>query len=267
MAKNSKEISRVDQGRLVKSNVLLAVLHGLQAVAVIVLSNSDGWPITTNYLTLDSVATKVSGQPVLASATRTLFSINLAYIVAAFFIMSALAHLVIATVYKKQYLADLAKGVNRARWVEYSASASTMMIGIGLLSGVNDIASLLMLFSLVAIMNLLGLLMELSNIGKLKPNWSSYILGCFAGIIPWVAFAMYVWSASAYGSSGIPTFVYWIYLSIFLFFNCFALNMYLQYKRKGKWANYLYGERVYMLLSLVAKSALAWQVFAGTLRP
>ena len=27
------------------------------------------------------------------------------------------------------------------------------------------------------------------------------------------------------------------------------------------------GERTYMLLSLFAKSALAWQVFAGTLRP
>lgn len=43
--------------------------------------------------------------------------------------------------------------------------------------------------------------------------------------------------------------------------------MYLQYKKVGKWENYLHGEKVYILLSLVAKSALAWQVFAGTLRP
>ena len=28
-----------------------------------------------------------------------------------------------------------------------------------------------------------------------------------------------------------------------------------------------YGERAYIILSLVAKSLLAWQVFAGTLRP
>jgi len=41
----------------------------------------------------------------------------------------------------------------------------------------------------------------------------------------------------------------------------------LQYKKVGKWQDYLYGERVYIILSLVAKSLLAWQVFAGTLRP
>jgi hypothetical protein len=43
--------------------------------------------------------------------------------------------------------------------------------------------------------------------------------------------------------------------------------MILQYKRVGKWKDYLYGERVYIILSLVEKSALAWQVFAGTIRP
>jgi hypothetical protein len=61
--------------------------------------------------------------------------------------------------------------------------------------------------------------------------------------------------------------VYGIYVSIFVFFNIFALNMALQYRRVGRWRDYLYGERAYMLLSLSAKSALAWQVFAGTLRP
>ncbi|HEX2420155.1 MAG TPA: heliorhodopsin HeR, partial [Acidimicrobiia bacterium] len=62
-----------------------------------------------------------------------------------------------------------------------------------------------------------------------------------------------------------PGFVYGIFFSLFLFFNIFALNMWLQYRRVGRWRNYLFGERVYVLLSLVAKSALAWQVFGGTL--
>jgi hypothetical protein len=54
---------------------------------------------------------------------------------------------------------------------------------------------------------------------------------------------------------------------LFVFFFCFALNIWLQYKKAGKLRDYVYGEAVYILLSLVAKSALAWQVFAGTLRP
>ena len=56
-------------------------------------------------------------------------------------------------------------------------------------------------------------------------------------------------------------------VQIAIFFNIFALNMFLQYKKVGKWKDYLHGERAYIILSLVAKSALAWQVFVGTLRP
>jgi hypothetical protein len=40
---------------------------------------------------------------------------------------------------------------------------------------------------------------------------------------------------------------------------------YLQYKKVGKWSDYLRGEKTYITLSLIAKSALAWQVFVGTL--
>ena len=47
----------------------------------------------------------------------------------------------------------------------------------------------------------------------------------------------------------------------------FALVQYLQYKPVGKWSDYLRGERAYIILSLVAKSLLAWQIFANTLIP
>jgi hypothetical protein len=56
-------------------------------------------------------------------------------------------------------------------------------------------------------------------------------------------------------------------VSLFVFFNSFAINQVLQYRQIGPWRNYLFGEAVYVALSLVAKSALAWQVFANTLVP
>lgn len=268
LSKKPSSSKKITPQRLRRWNIVLACLHASQAILVLILSKaSTGWPVSTNYLTIDSVASQASGKPVLAAATHTLFSVNLAYFVVAFFMMSAIAHTLIATVYRKRYEAELAKGVNRARWIEYGFSASTMMVAIGLLSGIYDISSMIMIFALVMIMNLLGLVMEVYNQGKDKPSWLSYWIGCLAGIVPWIVFAIYTWGASVYGAEGVPTFVYWIYVSIFLFFNSFAINMYLQYKGKGKWSDYLYGERVYMILSLVAKSALAWQVFAGTLRP
>jgi hypothetical protein len=59
--------------------------------------------------------------------------------------------------------------------------------------------------------------------------------------------------------------VYGIFVSLFILFNISALNQWLQYRRLGRWSDYLVGERAYITLSLVAKSLLAWQVFAGTL--
>ena len=144
-----------------------------------------------------------------------------------------------------------------------------MMVAISMLVGIYNIVSLSLVFILVAVMNLTGLIMELYNQKSEKtekPNWLSFKVGSLAGIAPWLAIAFTFWLSADSGSSP-PTFVYWIFVSIFLFFNCFAVNMYLQYKKIGPWRNYIFGEKVYIYLSLFAKSALAWQVFIGTLRP
>jgi len=195
-----------------------------------------------------------------------LFELSLPILIVLFLFMSAAAHFIIATVYNKKYNDNLDKGINKARWIEYSLSASTMMVAIVLLVGIYDAMSLLMIFMLVAIMNLLGLVMEIHNQTTKKTNWISYWVGCLAGAIPWIAVAFYMWLGADNGSKA-PDFVYWIFVSIFLFFNCFAINMVLQYKKIGPWKDYLYGERMYIILSLIAKTLLAWQVFAGVLRP
>jgi hypothetical protein len=41
--------------------------------------------------------------------------------------------------------------------------------------------------------------------------------------------------------------------------------MVLQYRQVGPWRSYIFGERSYIVVSLVAKSLLAWQVFANVL--
>jgi hypothetical protein len=247
-------------------NWVLAGLHAAQGVAVVILSKDALFPVTTSYLTVDPIV-GTAGEPALVLATRHLFDINLAYTVAAFFFMSSLAHLYIATIYRKKYEHNLEHGLNKARWFEYALSASTMMLGIAMLAGVTDISTLALIFGATAVMNLCGLIMEVHNQHTPKTNWLSFNVGTLAGIFPWVAVGLYMWGANQYGDGQIPTFVYWIYVSMFVFFSSFALNMWLQYRKKGKWADYIYGEKAYMVLSLVAKSLLAWQVFAGTLRP
>jgi hypothetical protein len=244
-------------------NLLMAALHFIQAAAVLAISdpNKGVVPITVNFLKFNP---ETNG---LFPATEQIAEVNMAWFVIIFFLICSIAHLFVATVYRKSYEHDLALGINKVRWYEYALSASVMMIAISFLSGIYDLSSLVMIFTLDALMNLLGLAMEVHNSKATKVNWLTYSLGTLAGIVPWLVFAIYVISASQFGGGNIPTFVYWIYVSIFLFFNSFAINMILQYKKVGPWKDYLYGERVYIILSLVAKSLLAWQVFAGTLRP
>lgn len=259
MAKKSQSVSAKLE-RLHKFNLIMAGLHAVQALLVLILSTDFKLPILGSYLKFNT-ATKQ-----LDPTNKVLFDLPLVWLLVGFFVLSSVAHLVIATIYRKTYERNLKKGMNKARWIEYSLSASTMMVAISLLVGIYDIGSLGMIFALTAIMNLLGLAMETTNQDLEKPRWITYLIGCLAGIVPWAVVVLY-FVLSAQNGSAAPTFVYWIFVSIFIFFNLFAINMILQYKKVGKWSDYLYGERAYIILSLVAKSLLAWQVFAGTLRP
>ena len=234
-------------------------MHAAQGIAVVALATDFTLPLNLGFLQLGAGQT-------LEPATRTVAEVPLAWLVAAFLFMSSAAHLIIATAGRARYERELAKGINRFRWVEYAFSASTMMVAIAMLVGIYDLATLSAIFILTAVMNLMGLVMEIINQGARRRNWLPFWIGCLAGVAPWIAVALYLASGAAYGSPA-PGFVYGIFGSIFVFFNCFAFNMVLQYKKIGKWSDYLYGERAYLLLSLFAKSALAWQVFGGTLRP
>jgi len=115
-------------------------------------------------------------------------------------------------------------------------------------------------------MNLLyctiGFLMEKYEVPG-APSWISFNFGSIMGIIPWLCIGIYMVSPSVDASP--PAFVYGIFISLFVFFNIFAVNMYMQYRRIGLWRDYLFGEKSYIVLSLSAKSLLAWQVFSGTL--
>ena len=244
-----------------KFNLFMAVLHFAQGVAILWLSNSFALPVNSAFLKFSFSKMK------LIPNVETLFELRIGPMIAIFLFLSALAHLLISLPgINDWYNRNLAKGINYARWIEYFFSSGVMIVIIAMLVGIYDIASLLLLFFLNGMMILFGWMMELQNQSTTKTNWTAFYFGCIAGLVTWVVIAIYLFGAGG-NQNKAPDFVYWIYFSIFLFFNCFAANQVLQYKKIGPWRDYLYGERVYIILSLVAKSLLAWQVFVGTLRP
>jgi hypothetical protein len=235
----------------------MGLVHAAQAVAVLALSNDFALPVTATYLT----GPPGGGAPELTS----LYDVRLGWGVATFLAMSAVAHWVVASpgVFG-WYTANLRRGRNPARWLEYSVSASVMIVLIAQLNGISDAAALLALFGVNAAMILFGWLQEHYE-SPGSGGWLPFVFGCIAGAVPWLAVVLYVVSPGSSSAASPPGFVYGIIVSLFVFFNIFAVNQLLQYKQVGRWRDYLYGEYVYIALSLVAKSALAWQVFAGAL--
>lgn len=243
--------------RLRVYNAVMGFFHAAQGVAILALSNDFRLPVTASFL---------QGPPgTPPGPPETLFEVPLGLAVALFVFFSAAAHflLVLPGVFK-WYVKNLKRSRNYARWIEYSFSSSLMIVLIAMLPGIFDIAALIALFGVNAMMILFGLLMEHYE-SPGTPHWLPYIFGCIAGIVPWVAIGIYVWSPGSVAEP--PGFVYAIFASMFVFFNSFAINMVLQYKQLGKWRDYLFGEAVYIFLSLSAKSLLAWLVFANTLVP
>lgn len=235
-------------------NLVMGMFHLVQGVAIVALSNDFRAPVTGSF---------PEGPPGSPSQLEELFTIPFGWGVAAFVFLSAAAHLIIAGPAFGSYTAQLRQGRNDFRWIEYSLSASWMVVLIALLAGIGDIAALIALFGVNAAMILLGLLAERAGQpgghGWQLPYW----LGTLFGAVPWIAIAIYLWAPGREASP--PTFVFFIFFTIFVFFDSFALNFFLQYQRVGRWGSYLFGEVAYVVLSLVAKSALAWQVFAGAL--
>ena len=246
--------------RLRPLNAAAAALHAIQGAAILMLANKFAVPLTTNLPGPGAMP----GIPAPQYHIET--TIQVAPLIAAFFFLSAIAHALIISpwIYPK-YLANVKKGINWYRWVEYSLSASIMIVVIGLICGITDEPTLVALFALNAAMIFFGWMMERHNQDAPKTRWHGFIFGSLVGVVPWVIIAWYFLTAAA-RIPQIPDFVPWILVSLFIFFNIFALNQFLQYKRVGKWRDYVYGEQAYIILSLLAKSALAWQVFSGTLR-
>lgn len=248
--------------KLRKWNAIMAVLHFVQGIAMLAISRDFSIPLTTTYLDFNLQANTI------LPVTNEALQLNLGQFISVFLFLSAFFHflLILPGIYE-WYVKNLKNKINYLRWIEYAFSSSVMIVAIAILCGMFDLPSLILIFGLNAMMNLFGLMMELHNQTTKKTNWTAFIFGTIAGILPWIVIAMYFFGAVSSVGTNIPSFVYAILVSIFLFFNCFAINMFLQYKQVGPWKDYLFGERVYILLSLIAKSALAWQIFSGTLRP
>ncbi len=255
-------------------NVVMGALHLASGAVMVALASDFTLPVSTFSLM------GPPGTPLSEGVLSGVADVPLAWATASFLFLSAFFHVLIASPWGfRRYVAELERGRNRFRWVEYSLSSTLMIVLIALVTGITDLAALIGLGFANIAMILFGWLMEVTNNGFAHGRghesargerawWTPFWFGCVAGIGPWAAIGAYLWvNIAVDDGQGPPGFVWGIIASLFVLFNTFAVNQWLQFRQVGKWRDYLFGERQYVILSLVAKSVLAWQIFANTLIP
>jgi hypothetical protein len=263
MAKKERTVEN-KIARLRTYNVVAGSLHLLQAVGL-------GYVLTLldNQVTFGVTADYLGGPPGFPVAPErvTIFDINVGIGVVAFLALSAFFHFLISSpLFFKRYSAGLQKNRNYFRWTEYSLSSSVMIWLIAQITGITDIAALFSIFAVNASMIMFGALQEKyehPGSGGFLP----FVFGSMTGVVPWIVILIYFFAPGSASEVEPPAFVFWIIVSLFFFFNTFAVNQALQYHRVGGWKDYLRGERMYITLSLVAKTVLAYQVFSGAIIP
>lgn len=247
-------------------NLRFAALLLLQAAAIVFLGRDVTTSVTTQYLTVDTLASEASGQQMLATASRHLFDLPIVWVVAAFMLLLAAVHVAVATFYRKRYEVALERGVSEARWLGLGLSSAALLVTICLLSGITQLSSLLM----VAVLTLLGcalaLVTEVVALDNPKRRLVHWLCGMAAVsvVVPWVVLKLGLLGAVLHDGH-IPTYLYGVYASTVLFFVAGALATHFRVHRKGRWADGYYAEGAFMALSFVAVSVVAWQIFAGAL--
>lgn len=257
---NSVELSDDRASRLRKFNLIMGALHAASGVAMVTLEND--FSLSVSALNLNGPP----GTPLSDGSLGEVWSVQLKWLTASFAFLSAFFHLLIGTVAYSAYIRELRRGQNRFRWVEYALSSTLMMVLIAMITNLTDLGALIGLAFANVAMILFGWIMEVVNPPEKRVWWTPFTFGSIAGIGPWVAILAYIgYGFTVDGAEQPPAFVWGIIASIFVFFNSFAINQWLQYAKIGKWRDYIVGEVTYIALSLVAKTALAWQIFANTL--
>lgn len=240
-------------------NRFAGVIHLIQGVALLfILNDATKIPVVTRFFT----DTPEGIRPM----DDTLFEFPIAFIAPIFLLLSALAHLFISSpFYVRRYEQNIENGINPARWWEYAISSSLMLVVLMMLGGLIEISTIVFIFTLNFVMNLMGLMMEKYNQLTEKTSWLPFNIGVVAGIVPWIMGGLYFWVSTSNIADAIPAYAQFGFLLTFLFFNSFAINMWLQYQKIGKWKVYAFGEKAYIVLSLTSKSALGWVIVLGTL--
>jgi hypothetical protein len=248
-----------------KANYSLSAFYFIQLLVIIFVAKSFSLPVSTSYITRDQLLINAYGKNALSASTAHIFDVNVKSLIVFMLILLVIIYVWLASRYRYNYETDLKRESNPARWIHTGFINGLMMVAVGLLAGVYDLVTLIVLFILPIITNLIFIIKEqLPEQEKLKHNLLM-ILKLATAILPLAIILCYVLSADIYGTHGMGTYFYFLYATVTIYYVGTFVNQLLLSKKTKSWKKYIYGEQIHLLLGVIFTTAVIWQIFVGVL--
>lgn len=250
-----------------KINYALALYYLIQLTLIIFIARNYTLTVSTNYITNDQLLVNANGNSTISSANSHLFDVNIKLLIVILLIFSIIVYGCLATLYRNHYEKNLKRQNNPIRWIQTGVGNGLILILVSMLGGIYDLSTLSIIFILPVMANVILLIEERHNDLTQKSLSGWYKLSLATAVIPLFIILCYIISADIYGIKGIGAYYYFLYATVILIYLASYINQYFKVKKYALWEKYIYSEQVYLILELVLKTALIWQIFAGVLRP
>lgn len=250
----SKNADRsVTKQRLYNFNLFAALANIIFAVLSVIFVSKQTADITTAYTTKNDLASSAGN--VLGPAYKTLATVEIRYLLAGIFVISAILSLLLATRLRKNYEAGVTNSNTLIRWVFTGISLGLILEFITLLGGIGDIATLILAGGLVFTTCVLAWMNERDNKGA-KKNYAAFALSLYTGIIAWFPLAGSIKGTYLYGNANFSWYVYALAAVVLVGFISIARNQYRHAKNGVSAKGYLQLEGVYLSTDFLIKLAV-----------
>jgi hypothetical protein len=268
---NKKKCSKEDKQMIIlrRYNLILFAIHITLAIFLAVYLNRQRKKGTTLQgidLDLFEHAFKINPDmtfaEVISERITRVKEGDVITLIVTFFAITAGFHLLYFLNPNDVYIKAVKRENNFLRWIEYSVSATIMIVIIALLSGVKNINNyILITVASIGVMST-GQLFETTE-GKKSKKWLPILLGflLLMGIFSVVfrSFKKRLQEAEKAGAN-IPKWLYGVVYIMFAFYASFGFVPIAQMIFKG---SYIIYEYIYLTLSLVSKTTLGMLVAFG----
>lgn len=238
--------------KLYKFNIFAAVASlGFAVLSVIFLSNTSV-NLLFAHSTKDELA---STEGALGPAFNSILNVEVRYLLAVVFGLSAIFSLLLATKLRSRYEKGVKEKVSTLRWIFLGITSALTLEIASILGGVTEVAALKLIAGLILVTAILGCLSEVQNKNGSK-QYALFYLSLFTGALAWVPLVSGLIGTSLFGIQSFNWYVYVLAAVLLSGFINIALIQYRYIKTGASASEYLDVEGKYVSTDFLIKLAL-----------